>query len=156
VKKNTEGRDRNKLKWDNIKYAPGYLEAVAKTNGKVVARHRIETTGKAVALKVVPDNANWKADGMDLQHLRVVAVDKKGRRVLGAEQQLTFAIEGDAKIVAVDNGNIVSDEMHVSHQRKLFKGSAMIILRAGQTPGEITLITEGEGFKKVKTKLQTY
>lgn len=154
VKKNTEGRDRNKLKWDNIKYAAGYLEAVARTNGKVVARHRIETTGKAVALKVVPDNDNWKADGMDLQHLRVIAVDKKGRRVQDAEQQLTFTVEGDAKIVAVDNGNIVSDEMHVSNQRKLFKGSAMIILRAGQVPGEVTLIVEGEGFKKVKTKLQ--
>lgn len=147
---------RNRIKWDNIVYRLGTLEAIARTGGKEVARHRIETTGKAVALKVIPDNGNWKADGMDLQHLRIVAVDRKGRQVPEADAQLTFSVEGDARVVAVDNGNIISDELHATSQRKLFRGSALVILRSGQTPGEITLVTEGEGFKKVKTKLQTH
>ena len=93
---------------------------------------------------------------MDLQHLRIWAVDSKGRRVHDVESPLHFRVEGDARIVAVDNGNIVSDEMHVADERKLFRGSALVILRAGRTPGEITLITEGDGFKTVRTKLRTY
>lgn len=158
VKKNDKqnAKVRNKVKWDNITYKPGYLEAIARTDGKVVARHRIETTGKAVALKAIPDNTQWQADGTDLQHVRIVAVDRKGRIVPEADAQLTFTVEGDARVVAVDNGNIVSDELHTTNQRKLFRGSALVILRAGQTPGEITLITEGEGFKTVKTKLQSF
>jgi len=40
-------------------------------------------------------------------------------------------------------------------ERDLFHGSAFVILRAGQNPGEITLITECDDFKTVKTKLQT-
>lgn len=156
VKKNLPGRGRNKLKWDGIRYVDGYVEAVARNNGKIVARHKIETTGKAKKLKVEQDNMNWKADGMDLQHLRIWAVDSKGRRVHDVETPLHFRVEGDARIVAVDNGNIVSDEMHVADERKLFRGSALVILRAGRTPGEITLITEGDGFKTVRTKLRTY
>lgn len=155
VKKNLPGRGRNKLKWDGIKYAPGYLEAVARKDGKIIARHRITTAGKVKKLVVEPDNANWKADGMDLQHLRVYAVDGKGRRVHDVNSQLRFRVEGDATIVGVDNGNIVSDELHAVSERKLFHGSVLVILRAGQNPGEITLITESDDFKTVKTKLQT-
>ena len=154
-KKNVEGRDRNRIRWNKVKYAPGYLEARAYKDGKEIARHRIETTGAVKKLVVEPDNSNWKADGMDLQHLRIYAVDSKGRRVHSANSQLRFRVEGDARIVAVDNGNIVSDELHAVSERKLFHGSALVILRAGQTPGDITLITECDDFKTVKTKLQT-
>ena len=64
-------------------------------------------------------------------------------------------VNGDAKVVAVDNGNIVSHELHAVNERKLFHGSALVILRAGQNPSEIILTVEGEGFKTVKMKLQT-
>ena len=52
VRKNSEApKLRARIKWDDIAYAPGVLLAVARKNGKVVARHQIETTGEAVALK---------------------------------------------------------------------------------------------------------
>jgi beta-galactosidase len=155
VKKNLPGRGRNKLKWDGIKFLPGYVEAVGRRNGKVVARHRIETSGKAKKIVAETDKTEWKADGLDLLHLRITAVDGKGRRVYGVNSPLRFRVEGDARIVAVDNGNIVSDEMHVANERNLFRGTALVILRAGRTPGEITLITEGDGFKPVRTQLRT-
>lgn len=155
VKKNVDGKDKNKLKWDNIKYAPGYIEAVAKRDGKIVARHRIETTGKVKKLVAESDNANWQADGMDLQHVRIYAVDSKGRRVHSAENQLKFRVEGDAEIVAVDNGNIVSHELHAVKERKLYRGSALVILRAGQSPSDIKLIAESDEFAPVEVVLQT-
>ena len=110
VKKNVPGRGQNKLKWDGVKYVPGYIEAVARKDGKIVARHRIETAGKVKKLIVEPDNSNWKADGTDLQHLRISAVDSKGRRVPDINSHLRFRVEGDAAIVGVDNGNIVSHD----------------------------------------------
>ena len=56
VKKNSnDPKLRARIKWDDIAYAPGALLAVARKNGKVMARHQIETTGEAVALKLVPD-----------------------------------------------------------------------------------------------------
>ena len=168
VKKNSnDPKLRARIKWDNIAYAPGTLVAVAKKNGKVVARHQIETTGEAVALKLVPDAENWHADGKDLMHVRVYAVDKKGRRVLNVKDakafdKLTFTVKGDANIVAVDNGNIASDELHIGKtqlektiQRNLFQGSALVILRAGDKPGKIELSVAGEKMKAKKLVLNT-
>ena len=168
VKKNSnDPKLRARIKWDNIAYAPGTLVAVAKKNGKVVARHQIETTGEAVALKLVPDAENWHADGKDLMHVRVYAVDKKGRRVLNVKDakafdKLTFTVKGDANIVAVDNGNIASDELHIGKtqlekniQRHLFQGSALVILRAGDKPGKIELSVAGEKMKAKKLVLNT-
>ena len=168
VKKNSnDPKLRARIKWDNIAYAPGTLVAVAKKNGKVVARHQIETTGEAVALKLVPDVETWHADGKDLMHVRIYAVDKKGRRVLNmkdakAFDKLTFTVKGDANIVAVDNGNIASDELHIGKtqlektiQRNLFQGSALVILRAGNKPGKIELSVAGEKMKAKKLVLYT-
>lgn len=168
VKKNSnDPKLRARIKWDNIAYAPGTLVAVAKKNGKVVARYQIETTGEAVALKLVPDIETWHADGKDLMHVRIYAVDKKGRRVLNVKDakafdKLTFTVKGDANIVAVDNGNIASDELHIgktqlekSIQRNLFQGSALVILRAGDKPGKIELSVAGEKMKAKKLVLNT-
>ena len=168
VKKNSnDPKLRARIKWDNIAYAPGALLAVARKNGKMVARHMIETTGEAVALKLVPDMETWHADGKDLMHVRIYAVDKKGRRVLNVKDakafdKLTFTVKGDANIVAVDNGNIASDELHIgktqlekSIQRHLFQGSALVILRAGDKPGKIELSVEGEKMKAKKLVLNT-
>lgn len=168
VKKNSnDPKLRARIKWDNIAYAPGTLVAVAKKNGKVVDRHQIETTGEAVALKLVPDMETWHADGKDLMHVRIYAVDKKGRRVLNVKDakafdKLTFTVKGDANIVAVDNGNIASDELHIgktqlekSIQRNLFQGSALVILRAGDKPGKIELLVAGEKMKAKKLVLNT-
>ena len=168
VKKNSnDPKLRARIKWDNIAYAPGTLVAVAKKNGKVGARHQIETTGEAVALKLVPDMETWHADGKDLMHVRIYAVDKKGRRVLNmkdakAFDKLTFQVKGDANIVAVDNGNIASDELHIGKtqlekiiQRNLFQGSALVILRAGDKPGKIELSVAGEKMKAKKLVLNT-
>jgi beta-galactosidase len=157
VKKNevSDPKVRDKIKWDNVSYKPGYIEAVARIGGKVVARHKIETTGKAVALKVVPDVETWRADGIDLQHINVYAVDSKGRQVPDADNELTFSVDGDARIVGVINGDITSNEMTVGNTRQLFNGTATVILRAGQHPGKITLTTSAEGFKSIKTKMAT-
>jgi len=168
VRKNSEApKLRARIKWDDIAYAPGVLLAVARKNGKVVARHQIETTGEAVALKLVLDIETWHADGKDLMHVRIYAVDKKGRRVLNVKDakafdKLTFTVKGDANIVAVDNGNIASDELHIgktqlekSIQRHLFQGSALVILRAGDKPGKIELSVAGEKMKAKKLVLNT-
>ena len=157
VKKNDLGsaKMRNQIRWKDIEYQDGYCEAIARTGGKVVARHRIETTGKAVALKAELDNSNWKADGQDLQHIRIVAVDKKGRRVQSAVAEVKFTVTGDASLAAVSSGDHQSDELNVSDRRKLYKGSCLAILRSGTVPSAITVTATAEGLKPVKLKLGT-
>lgn len=148
-------KQRNQIKWDGIKFAEGTLLAIAYNNGKDVAHHQIQTTGKAVKLSALADNIEWKADGMDLMHVRVEAIDKKGWRVPMAQDELFFEVEGDAQIVAVTNGDINSEELNVQNHRRLWNGSAMVILRAGRNPSKVILRTKANGFKTITTKLET-
>ena len=156
VKKNSGNpKERNRIKWDNIEYKSGMLTAIARNSGKEVARHSLETTGEAVSLKLIPDVQTWHADGKDLLHVRVIAVDKKGRRVLSAGENLRFSVTGNADIVAVDNGNISSDELAVGTERSLFMGSALVILRAGASASNIILEVASDKYKTQRIKLNT-
>lgn len=156
VKNNTKDpKRRNKLKWDKIKYEKGYIEAVARTGGKIVARHKIETTTDATTLKAETDNTEWKSDGMDLQHIRVVAVDKKGRRVQGVRNKLKFSVEGPAEIVGVINGDITSDELTIGDSRSLYNGTATVILRSTKEPGKVSLTVTADGLKTAKVAMKT-
>ena len=145
---------RNQLLWENVEYQPGRLEAIAYNKGQMVARHAIETAGKPVALRLTADE-DWVADGTDLMHVRVMAVDKKGRRAGQEAPDVHFTVEGDARIVAVSNGDINSDELSLQDHRRLWNGSALVILRAGRTAGPVTLTASAPGFKPVKLKLKT-
>lgn len=149
-------RERNRIKWDNVKYEQGKIEAISYKNGKAVARHLVETTGEAAALKAVADNPKWAADGIDLQHIRIAAVDKKGRKVPGSNKKLTFTVDGPAEIVGVINGDISSDELTVGNSRSLYNGTATVILRSKRASGKVTLTTQADGFKTIKTKLETF
>ena len=168
-------KQRNQIKWDHITYQDGKLEAIAYNKVpssdqrhhsalsklpdlqlKPVARHRIETVGKAVRLTATNEPIRWQADGTDLMHVRIEAVDSKGRRVPMAQDELRFEVTGDARIVAVTNGDINSDELNAINRRHLWNGSAMVILRAGRQPSKITLTTRSDNFKSVKLQMETH
>ncbi|MBR1681960.1 MAG: DUF4982 domain-containing protein [Bacteroidaceae bacterium] len=158
---------RNQIRWDKLTYEPGYIEAVARTAGKVVARHRAETAGPAVALRLTPDREEWRADGLDLQHVVVEAVDKKGRVVPTATHDVHFSIdtapsligraggESAASLIAVSSGDHYSDELTQADHRRLYEGRALAILRAGQQPAAVTLTATAPGIKPAKLKLQS-
>ena len=150
-----DAKSRNKITWNGIDYKKGRLEAIGYRGSKAVARHALETTGKPVKIIAEPDNSQWHADGMDLQHIRLRAVDAKGRTVLTCQDELTFAVSGDAQIVAVTNGDINSNELNATNHRSLWQGQAMVILRAGTVPSNITLKTNSTKFKQLTTKLET-
>ena len=97
----------------------------------------------------------WRADGMDLQHVTVTAVDSKGRRVLNAHQEVTFRVEGNAEIVGVINGDITSSEMTVGNKRSFYNGTCTVILRSTREAGPVTLTATAPGLKPVTLKMTT-
>lgn len=153
---------RNQIRWKDVEYQDGNILAIARTGGKEVARHKVETTGKAVKLVIESDNAHWKADGEDLQHLRIIAVDSKGRRVPNAVGEVTVSLSssalqagtnGEASLVAMSSGNHTSDELNVTDHRHLFNGSVLAILRAGESASKVTVTASCPGLKSAKITL---
>lgn len=150
----SDSKERNRPRWDNIPYSPGKVEAIGYNNGKAVARHSLHTAGKPEKLTVTTDNPEWKADGMDLQHIRIEATDKNGFRVLSATSPLTFSIEGPAEIIGVINGDMTSDESFTGNTRSLYNGTATVILRALENPGTVKLTITSPDFKTVTKSIE--
>ena len=152
-----DSKTRNRILWDSIPYKPGYIEAVAYDKGKrkPVARHRIETAGRPQKLVMDFDNRHWKADGCDLQHIKVMAVDDRGRRVRSADAQVTFIVDGPAEIAGVINGDIASDELSVGDKRRLYNGTAVVILRSTGLPGKVTVTAEADGLDPATVAVAT-
>ncbi len=146
-------KKRNTIYWKDIAFAPGKITAIARNGGKEVARHEMETTGKAVALKIETENANWKADGMDLQYVKVYAIDSKGRKVHTANAELSFEVSGAAQLIALDNGDHLSDDLFDGNKKALYKGFAMAILRSAQTAGAVKLKVTAAGLKQAEQTL---
>ena len=134
---------RNMIYWKDVPYSNGgSLEAIARDkNGNEVARHRIESAGKAVALKIEAETpTDWKADGMDLQYINVTAVDKKGRPVWTYNEPLTLQIEGSARLVALDNSDhYTSDLFNGITTKRMHQGRMQIILCSNRETGEVKL-----------------
>ncbi len=151
----TDIRKRNMIYWKDIPYETGTLTAVAYKNGKVVARHTLQTTEKAVALKAVVENRDWKGDGMDLQYIRVYAVDKKGRHVPYITDQVKFSVEGAAKLKAIDNGDHYTNELFDVNPKHMLDGFVMGILRANRTPGKVKVRITSDNMKSVTLNLET-
>lgn len=160
VRKNdADPKLRNRIRWDAVPYERGSLVAVARKNGRIVARHELTTTGEAVALKLKPETADWHADGKDLMLVRVTAVDRKGRRVLSAHDLLHIEVKGEADIVAVGNGDMTSAELPVGDKqlvahasRSLYEGAACIYLRARREAGKVELKVKS-GKKQVELRV---
>lgn len=149
-------KQRNKIEWQRVAYKPGKVHVVARTNGRVVAQYAITTSGAPRKLRLTPDNNHWVADGQDLQHIRVEATDAHGVRCPMAQHEVKFEIvSGDAEIVAVSSGDQYSDELNVCNHRKLYNGSALLILRAGQKASEIVVKATADGLQSAQLRVET-
>lgn len=147
---------RNMIYWQNVPYGRGgNVVAIARNGGEEVARHTLETTGKATALKMEIENTDWKSGGMDLQYVRVYAVDSKGRVVPGYEGEVVFEISGSAKLIAVDNGDHSTDELFSGNQKALHKGFVMAVLRSNRMAGEVRITASSKGLKSANKKMKT-
>lgn len=149
---------RNRIKWSEIDYADGgTLIAIARKGGKEVARDVVSTTGKAVALRITAETpSSWKADGMDLQYLKIEAIDSKGRLVPNALDEVSVDVQGAATFVALDNADHYTNDLFLDVKtKKMQRGYMQCILRSTRTAGAVTLKVSSPTLKGAVLKLKT-
>jgi beta-galactosidase len=97
------------LEW-KVNYAPGNLEAVGYKNGKKLLNEVVKTTGDATDIQLGASKNSIAADGEDVSIITVKALDKNKLPVPVADDEITFSIQGPAKIIGVGNGDPTSLE----------------------------------------------
>ncbi|MBO4673872.1 MAG: DUF4982 domain-containing protein [Bacteroidaceae bacterium] len=152
----TDIAKRNIILWSGIDYGKGgKLIAIARTNGQEVARNEIETTGKAVALKVVDEDLPFKPDGMSLKYLNIYAVDAKGRVVPDATDEITVKVEGEASFLALDNGDHYTNDLFRDvTTKKMQTGYMQCILRSTCKAGKVTVTISSPTLKGTTFRLK--
>ncbi|WP_303831369.1 beta-galactosidase GalA [Asticcacaulis taihuensis] len=130
--------DRLNMNYWTVDYAPGFIEVRGYKGGKVVRKTRNETTGKAVALRLVKDRPTLIGDGRDAMPIRVEAIDAKGRVVPDANHKVTFG--GTATIIGLGNGDPNCLEAEKGDTRSLFNGLAQVIIQAPEMAGNATTV----------------
>lgn len=118
--------------------------------GKLIAEDVRKTAGAPHHLKVSADMLGipMRSDGNDLVLVRAEIVDENGVFCADAEQKIYFTIEGDAEIVG--EGDLLAE----TNPAWAEAGIASIYVKAGNTPGEITIYASGKGLIEGKFALE--
>ncbi|MBQ6787710.1 MAG: DUF4982 domain-containing protein [Lachnospiraceae bacterium] len=140
------------LSWD-VPYVPGKLEVVGYHNENEVCRYTLETTGRPARIALAADKSVIKADDRDVAQVEVRIVDSEGRLVPTADCEVEITLEGDAKILGIDNGRPDCHELWKDTKRSTFHGMLLIVVQAGKTAGSVKLSVKGKNLEAAALEL---
>ena len=144
-----------RFRWDSVRYESGELKAIAYKDGKKWAEKHVQTTGKSVKLKLIPDKTVLKSDGEDLIFVRVSVLDAEGNEVPTAEPLITSSVSGPGIIAATDNGDPTCLIPFHEPKRPAFNGLYLAIVKARKgSKGKLRLRVEADGLGKEEFDFQ--
>lgn len=115
------------LSW-TVSYEPGVLRAEGYINDELVAVDEVVTTGKMASLEA---NCFDDAAAVDkLIQIELSAKDSEGRFVPDACPLVSCQIEGPARLIGMDAGDLLDLSLYGNAERKMFNG----LLLAGIMP----------------------
>ena len=141
----------------NVAYTAGTLTAAAyDESGSLMDTYSVYTPGTVTKLKASADKTEIDANGYDLVYVEVDVTDDSGILDTTATNNITFTVSGPAEIAGVDNGDqatvrkyqnsyVLTDRQHANINA--YAGKALVILRATEEGGEITLNIASEGLE---------
>jgi beta-galactosidase len=137
-----------------LPFEPGTLKVISRKNGKIVLIKEIKTAGKPAQIELTADRKIIKADGNDLCFITARILDKDGNPVPDADNLISFSITGNANIAATDNGYQADIVSFTSQKRQVWKGKALVIVKALPKKGNSTLTATAVGFKPTAIRLK--
>jgi len=137
----------------SVPYAPGTLTAKAYTGDTLISSDVVVTTGEAAGLRLRTDRTKLKSDGEDVTMVSVDVIDKLGRVVPTADNEVTFTLTGAAHIAGVGNGDPSCHEPDKASRRSAFNGHCLVIVGANELPGTIQLTASAAGLSSTSLAL---
>ncbi len=136
--------DKYRLRWEDVDYQPGVLEAVAYRDGKEIGRNRVKTGGTPAKILLKPEKNAFNGND-DLVYIQAEVVDKDGNLCPWDTRTISISLDGPATLVGIGNGNPMGYDLITDAKHPLFYGKAMIVLRSGKGSGTVQLKVTAEG-----------
>lgn len=140
-----------------LPYQPGKVEAVGFCKGAEVCRHTLQTPGVAVQLGFSGDA--WIIENNDEECVRlpaekgyqiqltIHALDDDGNPCFRESAKVRFRIEGPAELLAVDAGELTSNETYQSDTIHLFHGQASVMIALTGESGKVCVYADAAGMR---------
>jgi beta-galactosidase len=126
------------LSWD-VPYEPGTLRAIGTKDGNAVTTLEVSTTGEPAKIALSTDRQNLTPDHRDVAHLTVEIQDAQGRTVPVANNEITFDIQGEGRLIGVDNGDPASHEDYKANHRTAYNGLCLGIVQSTARAGQLRI-----------------
>lgn len=130
-----------------LPWIPGKVTAIGICGGKEVCRYELVTPGPAVKLKFDRDSVKAEAEQGKQFLMTVRAVDAEEKPCFRESSLVRFRVEGNIRILAVDNGDLMSSEPYHENFIHLYHGCASVMLELSGTPGRMSVYADGDGME---------
>lgn len=129
------------LKWF-VPYVDGKI--TAKTLNADIEKS-IETSGDLDMVKIDIDKTEIEANAYDVVHITIQLCDENGTPIQHDDKKVEFEIDGDVKLLGVDNGSPANVQDHKTNSLVTSKGKALLILQSNLTPSSVKVKAICEG-----------
>lgn len=144
ARRKTSNFENNTITWQ-IPFTSGKIFAKGYINGKEVAYHELNTSGKKKALRLTADRTTIKADGRDLSYINIDLVDDKGVIVPDDQVIVTVEVTGSGKLAGLDSGDVRSEYSYKGNVYDTYFGRLQAIVQSDRKAGDIKVKVKSEG-----------
>ncbi|WP_341220719.1 glycoside hydrolase family 2 TIM barrel-domain containing protein [Polaribacter atrinae] len=124
-------------KW-GVPFTDGKLVAKGIKDGKEIISV-INTARKATQIQLSSEEKNITANNYDVAHIILQLTDLEGNPVKTDNRKITFNIEGEAKLLGIDNGWKKNVEKFQSNSGTTYKGRTLLIIQAKNKKGSVKI-----------------
>lgn len=144
--------DEGQIVW-MVPYEKGELKAIAKNNGEPVIENKHTSAGEAAKIQLKVDKTSVSANRTDVVHIEVSIVDDKNVMLPDADHFVEFEISGPAKLLGVENGDILDLSPHKVLSRKVFKGKCLLLIQTTDEKGKIEIKAKSSNLVKARVNI---
>lgn len=139
-----------------LEYTKGELLAIAyDENGKEIARDIQHSFGDTSELRLSTENDVVYANGEDIIFLDIAAYDSEGNFVANANNRAFVTVEGEGRLIGLDNGDSTDYEQYKGTSRRLFSGRLLAMIAVTDRAGDVTVTVKSPSLPDSRITFKT-
>ena len=139
-------------KWA-VHYKEGTLVAKGIKNGVEISTE-LATAKTASQITLSLDKKEIAANNYDVVHIEVQLTDNNGNPAKTDDKEITYSIEGPAKLLGIDNGWKKSIQKFQTNTNTTHQGRTLLILQAKNKTGEIKITATGKDLETAQATIR--
>ena len=146
------GNKEPALFW-NVAYQQGELIMKGYAKGTEVVSYRLATTEEAKTIDAVINREKFAAGDPGMAIVEISLKDKDGNLVYSADNPIELSVEGPAKLLGLESGDLASHESYQSNIRKAYHGKLLAYIQTNGGTGTVKVTISSQG---LESKTITY